>query len=154
MQYREKILELIFSEDESAFENWWTAQPDLEQVDILREYKELTEELMNEAGTPPTEEYIELMQQLETGTEKYEEACLDVQVASLKYEMAEADLEKVEAEMEKAVEGMKAYAKECIETNAENAPDMRRLALQIMTIEKENGIYDPEDWRWLEETGE
>lgn len=154
MQYREKILELIFSEDELAFENWWTAQPDLEQVDILREFKEITEELMHEAGNPETEEYIELMQQLETGTDKYEEACLDVQVASLKHEMAEADLEKAVDEIEKVVDGMKAYARECVETNAENAADMRRLSLQIMAIEKENGVYDPDDWRWLEETGE
>lgn len=153
MQYREKILELIFSEDESAFENWWTAQPDLEQVDILREFKQLTEELMNEAGNPETAEYNQLMEQLETGTDKYEEACLDVQVESLKYEMAQNDLDKAMDEIERKVEGVRQYIRECIETNADNAADMRQMALLIIASEKEHGLYNPDNWYWLDMDG-
>ena len=44
---------------------------------------------------------------------------------------------------------MRAYARECIETNAPNAAEMRALTVHIIAYEKGNGTYNPDDWTWL-----
>lgn len=147
MQYKEKLLELIFSEDDEAMNTWIGSHPELEQVDIYRELNELFLELME--GKGKSEEAEALSAALEKKANDYEDACLDIQVASLQADLAEADLEKAFEEMDKRVEGVRQYLRECIETNAPNTAEMKLLAAQIIASEKEHGLYDMDDWLWF-----
>jgi hypothetical protein len=149
MQYEEKLLELIFSEDSDALINWISSHPDLEQVDIFRELKELTQKMM--AETEQSEEAQALCAGLEEKTAAYEEACLDEQVASLQLDLVHAEMDKQLDKMEETVEGIKEYIRECIETGAPNAAEMKELAAKIIASEKEHGLYDPGKWLWYRE---
>jgi hypothetical protein len=149
MQYEEKILEFIFSDDKDAVVTWIEGLPELEQVDVWREFKVITEKLMAEIGK--SEAVEGLCDELEARTNAFEEACLDVQVASLKHELAVKERDKFVEEMEERVHGMRDYLRECVETNAPNAAEMKELAAKIIALEKENGIYDPANWYWFEE---
>lgn len=148
MQYEEKILELIFDNDEDALFDWIRSHPELEQVDILREFRIIMQRLMADIGQ--SEAADELSAELEEKTNAFEEACLDVEVASLKYELAAKERDKHMEEMEERIDGIKAYIRECVETNAPNAAEMRELAAKIIALEKESGIYDTANWAWLE----
>jgi hypothetical protein len=148
MQYEEKLLELIFDNDEDALFDWIRSHPELEQVDILREFKIIMQRLMADIGE--SEAVNEISAELEEKTNAFEEACLDVEVASLKYELVEQQRNKLVEEMEERIDGVKAYIRECVETNAPNAAEMRELAAQIIALEKESGMYDPTEWAWLE----
>jgi regulator of protease activity HflC (stomatin/prohibitin superfamily) len=147
MQYREKIIELISSGDDRAFNTWILQQPLILQPDILREFKELMTELIEENGANIPEE---LFEQLDAATDTYEESILDEQVALLKVEVARAERDKLVAQMDEARQGIRDYIKECIETNAPNAEAMKGLARQIIELEKKDDLYNPENWNWFE----
>ena len=63
--------------------------------------------------------------------------------------MATEEAEKHKEKMIQSAEGMRAYAIECILTNASNAPEMRELAKKIIKFEKDAGIYDAENWKGI-----
>ncbi len=148
MQYREKILELIFDEeDEEAFEKWLIAQAPLDQVDILKELNEIAKELNAEDADEGAREIIKT---LDAKTEEYQELYLDEKLADLNLEVALHERDKAFADADKTVEGIKAYARECIETNAPNADAMRAALVHIIAYEKSSGTYDPDTWAWLE----
>lgn len=147
MEYREKILELIFDEnDEEAFEKWLLLQSPLEQVDILKELNEIAKELNEEDGD---EDARQIIQTLDQKTDEYQEAYLDEKLAELKYDIAVDERDKAFAEADRQVEGIKAYARECIETNAPNADKMREAMVHVIAYEKSSGTYDPATWTWL-----
>jgi hypothetical protein len=147
MQYEEKILELIFSADDHALVAWIETHPELEQVDIWREFKIITERLMADIGK--SEDVEALCAELGKKTDAFEEACLDVEVASLQHELAVAERDKFVEEMEEKIDGMRDYLRECVETNAPNAAEMKELAAKIIALEKEQGTYDPDNWYWF-----
>jgi RNA processing factor Prp31 len=149
MQYKEKILELIFSTDSEALNTWIASHPELERVDIYRELKEIVQNVM--AESEDSEQAEALCAELEKKTNDYEDACLDAQVASLKVDLAETQLDKAVEEMDKTYQGMKEYIRECIETNAPNAAEMKEMAAQLIASEKEHGLYDIDNWLWFKE---
>lgn len=147
MEYREKILELIFDEnDEEAFEKWLVAQSPLDQVDILRELNEIVKEIHEEEGDEEGRQFIETLDQK---ADEYQEAYLDEKLAELHYEIALTERDRAFAEADRRVAGIKAYARECIETNAPNADKMREAMVHVIAYEKSSGTYDPATWTWL-----
>jgi len=146
MQYREKLMEFINTNNAEAAVNWIEQQPLLQQPDIIRVFKQILAEKLEQNGL--TAELKEL-EEFDKQTDVYEDAILDEQLALLNYEMATEDVEKNKKEMLQAAEGMRAYAIECIVTNASNAPEMRELAKKIIQFEKDAGIYDAENWKGI-----
>ena len=60
--------------------------------------------------------------------------------------MAIETQEKTFDKLDEIHEGSKAYIIECITTNAPNAAEMRELALKMIELEKDSGIYNADDW--------
>lgn len=146
MQYREKLMEFLNINNAEAAINWIAQQPFLEQPDILRVFKQIMAEKFEQAGL--TDQLKEL-DELDIKTDAFEDAILDEQLALLNYEMATEEIEKNKKEMLQAAEGMRAYALECILTNASNAAEMRELAKKIIKFEKDAGVYNPENWKGI-----
>ena len=145
MKYREKLLELIFDDDENAMMEWITAQPIIDQPNIFRALKELSEEAAAENG----DDVNEMVKGFDTFDEKinlYEEAVLDEKLAEATYVMALEEQEKAMQEMDKTTIGIREYVMDCVVNNEENADAMRELAKKIMQLEKDSGTYDAKNW--------
>ncbi len=127
----------MLAEDEIAFTQWINEQPLIEQPDILREFKQLVEELIEEDIATMPEEDVE---QIGVLADNYEEDILDAQVALLMHEVATEDRRK----------WIISNIKERIETNAPNAEAMKQLARLLIEKEKKENIFNPADWDWLE----
>ena len=127
----------MLAEDEIAFTQWIHEQPLIEQPDILREFKQLVEELIEEDIATMPEEDVE---QIGVLADNYEEDILDAQVALLMHEVATEDRRK----------WIISNIKERIETNAPNAEAMKQLARLLIEKEKKENIFNPADWDWLE----
>lgn len=145
MKYREKLLELIFDEDDNAMIEWLEAQPLLDQPEILRELKELSEEIAAENGDDISG-MVEGFEEFDEKINQYQEAVLDEKLAEAQLVMAQQDLDKQMLEIDEAVSGVREYVMDCITNNEENADAMRELAQKIMQLEKDNGTFDPENW--------
>ena len=127
----------MLAEDEIAFTQWINEQPLIEQPDILREFKQLVEELIEEDIATMPEEDVE---QIGVLADNYEEDILDAQVALLMHEVATEDRRK----------WIISNIKERIETNAPNAEAMKQLARLLIEKEKKENIFNPADWDWLD----
>lgn len=147
MEYREKLLSMIFDEDDETFTQWLESHSPLDQVQILKELKELSEELLTEEQKPGIQTQLDA---LGTKSDEYQELYLDEQMAKLNLEMAIQDRDRLLGEMDKTVTGMRDYVKDCILTNAPNAKEMKLLAQKIIALEKENGNFDPANWEGIE----
>ena len=148
MQYKYQILELLANKNEFALFEWIEQQPVLEQVDILNEFKEVMQEMLAEVDDESQKENIRL---IEKQINLYQEAYLDEQLEGLKLQMAIDERDKAVANMDEAVNGIRIYLQECIESNAENANEMKELAKKIIESEKETGVYNPNNWLWFKE---
>ena len=71
---------------------------------------------------------------------------LDIKLAEANFIMALEEQENASDEILKAFQGTREYVIKCILTNAPNADEMRKLALKIIEIEKDSGIYNPQNW--------
>lgn len=149
MKYREQLLDLILEADDEDLMAWILAQPLLDQPEILRELKELGEEINAELEKSAEEEIPEL-DKFDTLIDSYEDKILDEKLAEANYIMALEEQEKTSKKMFEAVEGMREYVIECISTNAPNAEAMRELSEQIIKFEKDAGVYNPENWKKIE----
>lgn len=144
MKYREKLLELIYSDDnDDALGLWIESQPLLDQPEIVRELKELITEIELEAGV---EQNHDLKNDLDSFADRYEEAILNEKLAEQMYLMALEEQEKASQKIDEAFVGVREYVIECITTNAPNAQEMRKLAEDIINLEKDAGTYDPDNW--------
>ena len=143
MDNREKIIELIFDDNEDAFTNWIVEQPLILQPDILREFRDITTELIKEAGA----EEIPELEAMDKQTDIYEQSILDEQVAAVNYELALIARDKTSEKITETMQGVRDYLMDCIVTKADNAIPMLELAGKIIKSEKENGFYEPENWK-------
>lgn len=145
MNYREKLLELIFDDDENAMMDWIAAQPVIDQPDIFRALKELGEEAAAENGDD-VNEVVEGFTSFDERIDLYEDKILDEKLAEANYIMALEEQDKAMQEMDKATTGIREYVMDCIVNNEDNADAMRELAEKIMQLEKDNGTYDAKNW--------
>lgn len=148
MEFREKLLDLILNEDSEAYHNWLLQQPLILQPAIMNEFIEIVKELAAKKGIELDQNDLE---GLKEGTEKYEEAILNEQVASVNLHLAHLALEDSNKQMEETTQGIKDYVKECVVTNADNAESMKQLAQQIRQLDIDNGNYIAAQWEWLNE---
>lgn len=144
MDYKKIILEKINNLTSEEFENWIASQSPLDQVEIFKEIKAISDEVAMENSD--TDQLI-LAQEFETKIDEYQEKILDEKVAQLNYEMAVEQRDKEFQKMDETIVGIRAYLIECITTNAPNAPQMQQLANQIIELEKKDGFYNEENWK-------
>lgn len=145
MKYREKLLELIFDDNDNAMIEWIEAQPILEQPDIFRELKAISEEAAEENGDD-INEMVEGFDKFDERIDLYEDAVLDEKLAEANLVMAQQELDKTMQEMDEAVAGVREYVMDCILNNEANAEAMKELAEKMMQSEKDNDIFDPKNW--------
>jgi hypothetical protein len=147
MKYKEQLLEFIFNDDleEDAMMNWVASMPLLEQPDILREFEELIRELAAAEGRDIEAEFPEI-NNLQSSIELYEDKILDEKLAEANLVMAQQELDKSVLKIDQTFEGIRNYVMDCIVNNENNAEDMKELAKKMMQNEKDNGMYDPNNW--------
>ena len=145
MKYREKLIEIILDENENALEEWLVAQPLLEQADILRELKQLAEEMAAENGDDVST-IVEGFDGFGNMIDLYEDAVLDEKLAEANVVMAQEDLDKEMREIDLATAGVREYVMDCIVNNEDNAQAMKELAEKLMQSEKDNDMFNPNNW--------
>ena len=144
MKYKEKLLEIVFDKNPNALPDWLTAQPLLEQVEILKEFKQMTLQNMFQSQDFSISETLKLFTKK---IDEYEKAVLVEIEAEKEYKKALEEQEQAMQKMEKTAAGMKQYVINCIVNNESNASDMKELAKKIIALEKGQGIYNPDFWK-------
>ncbi|WP_432670969.1 hypothetical protein [Flavobacterium sp. SM2513] len=145
MKYRAQLIELILDDKEDAMMDWILSQPLMEQTDIFRELKQIAEEAALENGDD-INQVVEGFDNFENLIEKDQEAILDIKLAEANYIMALEEQEIASDDILETFEGIRDYVIECITTNAPNADEMRDLAVKLIALEKDSGIYKVENW--------
>lgn len=142
-KYTEKIIYYLEgdSPDEEMME-WVEKQPLIDQPDILREFKKLCQEKFDKVGIFNFD-FEEIDRQIEV----YEEAILTEKLAEANLVMAQQDLDKQMQLIDETVAGVRKYVIDCIINNEENAEVMKELAQKIIAGEKENDVYDENNWK-------
>ncbi len=147
MQYKETLLELIFSTDKDALATWIRAQPALERVDICRELKEVLPAVMEARGKG--KEAAAYCAQLEKAANELEESYLDAQLASLTADLADTRLAESMDKLDKAMQKLRQYLRECLEAGGPNTAGMIETIAGIIASEKENNMYAADEWLWF-----
>ncbi|MBC7523727.1 MAG: hypothetical protein H7239_04745 [Flavobacterium sp.] len=143
MKHKNILLELIKADDVVAFGNWIKLHSELEQVEIMKEFKQMSLHNMfksqNFSGAETIKKYTKSIETFE----KTIHATIELK----------AILEKVQEVKGNALQRLARSSKEnkqeiinSIINNDENATARKALAIQIIAIEKELGIYDADFW--------
>lgn len=142
-KYTEKIVYYLEgdSPDEEMME-WVEKQPLIDQPDILREFKKLCQKRFDEVGIFNFD-----FEDINSQIEVYEEAILTEKLAEANLIMAQQDLDKQMQIVDETVAGVRKYVIDCIINNEENAEAMKELAKKIIAGEKENDVYDENNWK-------
>ena len=61
--------------------------------------------------------------------------------------MAQQELDKQMLIVDETVAGVRRYVMDCIINNEDNAEAMKELAAKLIASEKENDIYDEDNWK-------
>ena len=142
-KYTDKIYFFI-NEDlpEEAFMNWVEKQTLIDQPDIMREFKGILQKEFANKGIFDFD-FEEIDQQIEA----YEEAILTEKLAEANLVMAQQDLDKQMKEMDERLSGVRKYVIDCIINKEDNAEAMKELANKLIEGEKENDVYDANNWK-------
>ena len=144
MKYKEKLIEIVLDKNPNSFPDWLKEQPLLEQVTILKEFKQMTLQNMFKSQDFSISETLK---KLTTRIEEYEKAVLVELEAEEAYTKALEEQEQQLQKMEAAMLGSKKYIINCIVNKESNAQDMLELARKIIATEKETGFYDENLWQ-------
>ena len=143
MKHKQKLLELLKADDVAAFGNWIKMHSELEQVEIMKEFKQLS---MNNMFKSQDFSGAEILKKYTKSIEAYEQAI----AAALELK---AMLQKIQEEIENTLQRLARSSREnkqeiidSIVNNDENATERKKLALEIISIEKQIGIYDAAFW--------
>ncbi len=146
MKYREKLLELIFDDDDDAMINWILSQPILDQPDIFRELKLISEEAAAANGDN-INEAIPTFHTFDDAINDYEDKVLDEKLAEAQYVIALEEQEKAFAEMDEALIGIRRYLMDCVIKNESNANASLEAIKKMIASEIENQLFKPENWK-------
>ena len=142
-KYTEMILYFLEGDaPDDALIEWVGEQTLIDQPDILREFKSLVAERFAETGITDFD-----FEDLDAQIAVYEEAILTEKLAEANLVMAQQDLDKKMLELDEITAGVRRYVMDCIINNEENAEAMKELAAKLIESEKENGIYDENNWK-------
>ena len=119
-----------------------------EQSIALEEYKKINVEYLRNNPNPQLQKDIE---EISRYIRKIQRGNETEKIKKVELEKAEAELEKQIKEIDEKRIQIRAYLRECIETNASNAKEMAQLAKQMYDLEKKDGLYISENWTWFEE---
>ena len=144
MNYREQLLNYLEYEDVNKILDWINTKPILDHADIFRELQQILREIYEETNDPAI---LAQVQHYDTFIPDYEDKVLDEKLAEANYVMALQEQEKAMQEMEKTVAGVRRYIINCIINKEDNAEAMKELAAKIIASEKENGVYDENNWK-------
>lgn len=150
MKYREKVLKLITEGSPQEFQKWLISHPELDQVDIMRELKQLGE-LPPEEGGGNILDTVEAFKTYDSVIDKYEDAILDEKLVKQQVIMAEEELTKHVQQMRRTHPNLREHVIEAILNKAPNADLMRRLSQKLIELEKMDNSYNPENWKQLPE---
>ena len=144
-KYTEKIIYYLEgdSPDQEMME-WVEQQPLIDQPDILREFKKLCQERFAKVGIFDFD-----FEDIDAFIENYEEAILTEKLAEANLVMAQQDLDKQMLLVDETVAGVRKYVIDCIINNEENAEAMKELAQKLIAGEKENDVYNDENWKQI-----
>ena len=147
MKYKEKLIDLILNATNKEFSEWIHGHEPMEQVEVMRQLKEITEENMF-----ASDDYsiAETLSTFDDKIDTYQDLILDEMNAEREYLKAVDDAEAKWQEIVTTMAGSRAYIIECIVTNADNAPEMRKLAKELIKFEQNCEIYDPENWKAID----
>lgn len=145
MKYRDKLLELIFEDDDDAMISWITSQPIIDQPDIFRELKLISEEAALANGDD-INEVIPTFHAFDNAIDDYEDKVLDEKLAEAQYVMALEEQEKAFAEMDEKLVGIRRYLMDCIINNEPNATEFLEAVKKMIASEKENQLFEPNNW--------
>ena len=142
-QYTDAILyHLKSDEPDKAMMEWLVQQPLIDQPDIFREFKNIVEERLAQRGIHDFD-FSEMDNQIAV----YEEAILTEKLEEAKLVMAQQELDKQMLIVDETVAGVRRYVMDCIINNEDNAEAMKELAAKLIASEKENDIYDEDNWK-------
>ncbi len=148
MERKSIILDFIKNDDMKGFRSWVESFPLIEQPDIVREFKEVMQDIALEIGIEIPKEATD---KLDKATEVYEESILDEQLASLKVDIIKKQKNETLERIKKNADDVRAYIKHSLETDAPDARDMYILALKLINIEKKENLYNQDNWWWFKE---
>ena len=146
MDYRQIILEFLDNDDIDGLIEWSSTQPELDQIDILREYKEIMSAVSHEMDNESLTEQLSL---LEKKTDLYLENILDGQMASLQHDLAVAQKKEIAEQLFKNAPLMRPYIIDAIIFKAANAAEMLELGRQMIAFEKATGTFDAANWKGI-----
>lgn len=142
-KYTEKIIYYLEgNEPDEEMIEWVEQQPLIDQPDILREFKKLVQERLAQNGVFDFD-----FEDIDSQIEVYEEAILSEKLAEANLVMAQQDLDKQMEIVDKTVADVRKYVINCIINNEENAEAMKELAQKLISAEKENDVYDENNWK-------
>jgi hypothetical protein len=148
MQYKEKIIELVYNSNDDAFVDWLHTQDELDQVDIMKEFLEIMKQLKLNNNLDISDEEL---REFELCSEDRLEKILDERVALLKSEMADDALEKQLEETYQTIDIYRAVAKQSIALMDDFADNFKITCQHLIEYEKRNGFYSAVHWIGIEE---
>ncbi|OAD92477.1 hypothetical protein A7A78_00775 [Aequorivita soesokkakensis] len=151
MDYRSKILEFMQNNVESNadFIVWVKTFPEMQQVELMRELNRMTEEKANEIGLN-MKEYIPNYEKADETLNTFEDAILNKRILKDYIKSLNVEQEKLKTKMIHDIEESKIYVISSILNNAPNALEMKRIAKQMIAVEKKFGVYNSETWEGIE----
>lgn len=148
MKYRVVLETLMKLGDSNVLMEFFQSLDIDEQSIALEEYKKINIEYLRNNPNPQLQKDIE---EISRYIRKIQRRNENEKIKKVELEKAEAELEKHIKEIDEKRIQIRAYLRECIETNASNAKEMTQLAKQMYNLEKEDGLYISKNWTWFEE---
>jgi predicted RND superfamily exporter protein len=144
MKYREQILYYINESNQEAFGAWIKSFPELDQVEIMRDLKELGKEILPNLEEPSV---VKTLEKFTEKIENYQESILDYKLLKAQHNMVKEDKEKVSKRITDNIEAMRPYIIESVLNQAHDATEMMALAAQMIAFEKKTNRYDAANWK-------
>jgi hypothetical protein len=144
MKHKDILLELLKADDVAAFGDWIKMHSELEQVEIMKEFKQMSLQNMfktqNFDGAETIKKYTKSI-------DAYEKAILLAMELKTIVEKVQKEKENVLQRLAQASRENKQIIIDSILNNDPNAEQNKKTALQIIEIEKQQGIYDADFWK-------
>ena len=150
MNYRDKINKLVLEGNQAQFLEWLLSQPQMEQVEIMRELKQLTLEFSKKTNLTIPED-VPMMEEYDKKMDAFEDSILNMRLGE---DMMAKDNETMENHIRKmatADYNIREHIIYSIANDEPDAPQMRRLAQRMIALEKKENLHDPEKWKGLPE---
>lgn len=148
-KYTEELLH--FLEDEENYPemiDWIEEQPELDQPDILREMQTIFKDRYLKTGE---KDWLDKANFIANGIDDFEDEILDQKLDKalfmMQFDNIELDAEKVILFL---VEARIGIIKKIL-SNPDNIKEVKKVAQFAIKLEKDAGIYDPNNWRVISE---